>query len=313
MTDTQQTGQRPVDGRTLHYGEFYGVKPLPPDDGRPLAFVLGTCQSEALRLLLDSAPAATLRTVRVPPVYELEEDELPHLRRLLALADVLFLQPVRDDYRGMPLGTSQLQPWLQPGARLVLLPLLVYEGMHPFQVTVRHPSAGDPPVVPYHDLRTIVEAHTGTRPEPTEDLDAYREMSARSVAELRRREQAGGLVVMSDCYDRPTLDSWSTINHPGNALLVELARRAQGELGIPVGVRAPDRVLLDAVHTPVEPVVARALGIAGEPRRDWLLDGQVVPDERVREEQLRWYTRFPGFVQEGLSRYADRLTLLGLT
>ena len=87
MTDTQQTGHRPVDGRTLHYGEFYGVKPLPPDDGRPLAFVLGTCQSEALRVLLDSAPAATLRTVRVPPVYELEDDELPHLRQLLALAD----------------------------------------------------------------------------------------------------------------------------------------------------------------------------------------------------------------------------------
>lgn len=308
-----ETTHPPVDGRTLHYGEFYGIKPLPPEDGRPLAFVLGTCQSEALRLLLDSAPTPSLRTVRVPPIYELDEDELPHLRRLLARTDVLFVQPVSDNYRGMPLGTSQLTPWLAPGAQLVLLPLLVYEGMHPFQVTVRHPSAGDPPVVPYHDLRTIVEAHTGTRPEPTRDLDAYRQMSANSIAELRRREQAGDLVVMSDCVEQPGLDSWWTINHPGNVLLVELARRAQGALGVPVGVREPDRVLLNSVHTPVEPVVARALAMSGKPRRDWLLQGEVVPDERVRSEQLRWYARYPGFVQEGIRRYADRLALLGLT
>ncbi len=308
-----ETDRRPVDGRTLHYGEFYGVKPLPAEDGRPLACVLGTCQSEALRVLLDSAPDRALRTVRVPPVFELTDDELPLLHRMISRVDVLFLQPVSDNYRGMPLGTSQLTPLLAPDARLVLLPLLVYEGMHPFQVTVRHPSAGDPPVAPYHDLRTIVEAHTGTRPIPTEDWGAYQQMAALSKAELQRRERDGGLVVMSDCYGRPGLQDWSTINHPGNRLLAELARRAQAELGVPVGVQVPDRVLLDAVHTPVEPVVARALGIGEDPPADWVFGAEIVPDEQVREAQLRWYARFPGFVQEGLRRYADRLTLLGLT
>ena len=308
MTDTQQTGHRPVDGRTLHYGEFYGVKPLPPDDGRPLAFVLGTCQSEALRVLLDSAPAATLRTVRVPPVYELEDDELPHLRQLLALADVLFLQPVRDDYRGMPLGTSQLQPWLKSGARLVLLPLLVYEGMHPFQVTVRHPSAGDPPVVPYHDLRTLAQAATG---QPRRALKGVREAAEESVAELRAREAAHGTVVMSDLLAAPYTGIMHTINHPGNELLIELAARVRRELGLSPDVAEPDGVLLSSVISPVEPEVADSLGIA--PRGPgWLINGVEVSDADVVESQLEWYAANEPVVAAGLKRHGERMRRLGL-
>ena len=78
-------------GRRLHYGEFYGLRPLPPDDGRPLVVVHGNCQAESLRVLL----AGSLRSVRVPPVHELERDDLPHLRRTLAHASVLLSQPVR--------------------------------------------------------------------------------------------------------------------------------------------------------------------------------------------------------------------------
>jgi len=44
----------PDQGRREHYGEFYGLRPL-PDDGRPLLLVHGNCQAEALRVLLEIA------------------------------------------------------------------------------------------------------------------------------------------------------------------------------------------------------------------------------------------------------------------
>ena len=62
-------GTSPDQGRREHYGEFYGLRPL-PDDGRPLLLVHGNCQAEAMRVLL--AGVGEHRTVRVPPVHELE-------------------------------------------------------------------------------------------------------------------------------------------------------------------------------------------------------------------------------------------------
>ncbi|MCM3516610.1 WcbI family polysaccharide biosynthesis putative acetyltransferase [Nocardioides sp. P86] len=45
-------------GRRRHYGAFYGLDPVPT--GRPLLLLLGNCQAESLRLLLDPAAAEPL-------------------------------------------------------------------------------------------------------------------------------------------------------------------------------------------------------------------------------------------------------------
>ena len=50
-------------------------------------------------------PDRPYRTVRIPPVHELERGDLTHLDALLAVTDVLVTQPVRADYRDLPLGT----------------------------------------------------------------------------------------------------------------------------------------------------------------------------------------------------------------
>ena len=103
-------------GRTRHYGEFYG---RPATDSRPLWLVIGNCQAEALRQILDAVGDRPYRTVLVPPVHEIEASDLPHLEVLLRQTAVLSCQPIRDDYRGLPLGTGQLAAVL-PAAATVL-------------------------------------------------------------------------------------------------------------------------------------------------------------------------------------------------
>ena len=56
----------PTDGRTRHYGDFYGVLPADPADGRPVVVVHGNCQAESLRLLLA---ADDVVSERLPAVH----------------------------------------------------------------------------------------------------------------------------------------------------------------------------------------------------------------------------------------------------
>ena len=301
----------PDQGRREHYGEFYGLRPLPPDDGRPLLVVHGNCQAEALRVLL--AGAGEHRTVRVPPVHELEADDVPHLHRVLAASTALVAQPVRTDYRGLALGTAQVADRLAHGSVVVVIPSVRYAGLFPFQAIVRAPGVGDPPVVPYHDLRTLAEAATGTRPDAAVAAAAWREVARSSVDELARREERHGAVVVSDLLGPAGAGAVHTVNHPGNEVLRGLARRVLERLGHDVEVPDPGRTLLDSVHTPLQAEVLEALGLdaaaAGSP---WVVGGQVVEDGAVREAQLRFYAEHPQVVPAGLERHRDTMALLGL-
>ena len=60
LSDNMSTN-KPVDGRTRHYGTFYDLDPVDRadtagqddgDDDRPLLLVWGNCQAEAIRVLL---------------------------------------------------------------------------------------------------------------------------------------------------------------------------------------------------------------------------------------------------------------------
>lgn len=301
------------DGRTRHYGVFYGVDPLPLPDGRPLVTVWGNCQAEAVRLLLDAGPDSPVRSVRVPPVHEIVATDLRHLRRLLAATDVLLAQPVAEDYRELPLGTAQVRAVLRPRARLILWPVLFDAALFPFQVLARVAGAGDPPLVPYHDLRTLVEAATGHRPGTPVSPEPYRRLAETSRQSLATREEAHGTIRVSHLLDSRTADSFQTINHPGNPLLVATAKIVQRELGLAETATDPGRIMLSSVLTPHEAEVFAALRLAPQAgRHTWVLDGVPVPDEQVREAHLAFYRQHPGFIGEGLSRHADTIAALGL-
>ncbi len=145
------------EARQRHYGAFYGLDALPPRDNRPLVIVHGNCQAESLRVLLSS-PGSPVRTVRIPPVHELTDADLPYLQKLLGQTDVVVSQPIRPGYRNLPLGTADVLAAAGPDTRLVMVPVIRWAALQPFQVIVRSPDAGEPPLVPYHDLRTMARA-----------------------------------------------------------------------------------------------------------------------------------------------------------
>ena len=299
-------------GRRAHYGEFYADRVhADHPHGPPVALVHGNCQAESLRVLLDS-PGAEHRWVRMPPVHELTADDVAHLHALLARTTLLLSQPVRDDYRGLPLGTAELAARLPRSARVLRWPVIRYHGLHPFSAIVRHPDdmSAVPPVVPYHDLRTLA-AVAGRSPGPAPGPVALRTSADVSVQELARRERACDVGV-SDVLRGLGADAAHTLNHPGNPVLRRLAHRLQEAAGLPAGTVDPGRDLLGGIRAPLDPAVLDAVGLDAEPRPHWLVDGTEVDDEDVRAAQLDWYRTHPQWVTAGLDRHARRLELLGL-
>ena len=90
-----------------------------------LLVVVGNCQAESTRKLLMSTGHFTGE--RIAPVHELEAADMGWFLDLVARADVLVTQPIRDNYRGLPVGTRQLQT----SARRVVVPGLRFDGLMP--------------------------------------------------------------------------------------------------------------------------------------------------------------------------------------
>lgn len=296
------TGQDRSVSRREHYRDLYDG---PQRDGRPLAVVHGNCQAEALRVLLDGSPDWPWQAVRVPPVHELEEADLPAVDALLRSTSLLLAQPVSDGYRGLPLGTAEVAGRLAPCAQVLRWPVVRDAGLHPWQAIVRAPDGAEPPIVPYHDLRTL----TGREPHAP-DLVAAAEQSR---AELAGREARDCDVAVSDLLPGLGAQAFHTIDHPGNELLLGLAHRVQAALGVAPDAAEPGRVLLGGVRTPLEAPVLAARGFdLGAVREHWLVDGAPVGAGVVAEAHRRWYADRPDVVEGGQRRYADRLGLLGL-
>jgi hypothetical protein len=268
--------------------------------------VHGNCQAESLRLALAGPDLAT---VRLPPVHELVAEDLGHLERILDRVDVLVSQPVRDGYRDLPLGSAELAARLGPEARVLRVPAIRFAGLYPAQAIIRPPSdrALVPPLVPYHDLRTLALA--GGVDAPALTPAKVRAVAELSRAELRRRERAHDTVVISDRFDAPTFAQMRTLNHPGNPIWETLARRVRERLGLGdiVGLARP---LLDAVHAPREPAVIDAFGLDTPAQPAWRSGGQLIDPAEVRAVHLAWYRDHPDAVTEGLRRHAEVLAIL---
>jgi hypothetical protein len=318
--------QVPADaGRAEHYAEFYGLRELPGPD---VLAVLGNCQSEALRQLISSGPASSAvpPSVRIPPVFELTEEDLPHLRRVLSRTSVLVAQPVREGYRGLPLGTDQLAELQPAGATAVRIPALYDSSLFPWMVTIRHPERPDedPPVVPYHDLRTLAEAATeldgGPRaPEEPAPVrlplapERIRRLAEASLDRLRERERAHRTLRITDRIAELAVPAFHTINHPSNEVLALLASAVRAHLGADASVVMPERTLLGDVLAPLEPQLLAALEVTGLPRADWTVNGDEVSDSIVRTAHLDWYRANPEAVRAGVERHRRLLADLGLS
>ncbi|WP_234880283.1 WcbI family polysaccharide biosynthesis putative acetyltransferase [Mycolicibacterium litorale] len=306
-------------GRVWHYRDFYRPPGTAPATSAPLWLVVGNCQAEALRILLDAVPQRPYRTARIPPVHELQRSDLRHLDDLLAETSVLVCQPIRDDYRGLPVGTSQLIERLPAGAKVVRWPVIRYAGLYPFQVIVRHPAdrSVTPPPVPYHDLRTIVAARDHRPADAQWDVEVaaaqFRAVADASCAELARRERAHTDVGVSDVLLRHGAEAAHTINHPGNSVLAELATRVLRHQNVTLAVTPSPRTMLGSIHAPLEARVLAALGIDAAPRPKWQDMQRTWRPEEVHAIQLRWYETNPDYIALALERHAGTLELLGMS
>lgn len=275
-----------------------------------LLVVVGNCQAESTRKLLMST--GHFSGERIAPVHELEAPDMGWFLDLVARADVLVTQPIRDGYRGLPVGTGQLRALLRRGARHVVVPVLRFDGLMPYQAIIRDPDEPslNPPVVPYHDLRTLCLA-AGAAPAPAPSRDALRRAAAMSVEQIRMRERAYGTVVVSDYLERSPV--WHTVNHPDNATLTAMAARVLQALGLPGEPVPPDYEMLGGLDAPVDPAAAAALGVDVAGRGEWR-DRKAGPIDaaEIAAAQLEFYRQRPALVAHGLARHAERIANLGL-
>lgn len=306
-----------VDGRTRHYGEFYGVTEAQMNDDEQLLVVWGNCQAEALRIVLSSSPDLPFRTIRVPPVHELESTDIAHVERLVRRAAVIVSQPVRARYRGLPIGGPDLAE-IAPAATVVVWPVIRYGGLFPFQVIARHPAqpSAVPAAVPYHDLRTVLAVRAGRTRFDEWDVevsaDRFREAAQWSVAQLEVRERRHCDVGISDILLDVGADAAHTINHPGNRVLLTLGGRILEALGASAPV-PPSRDLLGNIRAPLERRVIDALGIQATPRASWDVGGAVLTEEEVHRSQMQWYAEHLEFIDAVLDRYGDLIEILGMS
>lgn len=308
----------PDDPRTRHFGTFYGLDdPLAGEAGaadqrqqidHPVTLVIGNCQAESLRIMLD---AGDLATVRMPAVHELTASDMPYLEHWLERTDLLVAQPVRDDYHSLPLGTRQLAERLPASGRVVRIPVVRFAGLYPTSAIVRPPAdpGMTPPVVEYHDLRLLALAAGGPELPPL-DSRRVRSVATASTEQLQRREAANETVILSDLFDRPDFDQMRTLNHPGNSVWTAAAARVRAAAGLQERPVDPGRPLLDSVHAPREAAVIAAFDLDDEPRAQWIVGGVEISADEVKAAHLRWYRDHPDVVAAGVARHADTLRVL---
>jgi Polysaccharide biosynthesis enzyme WcbI len=295
-------------------------------ESRPLCVVYGNCHADPIRRLLERSPAFTtaFRTTRITAAHELKADQLDQLKSTLAGASLLITQPVRDDYRGLPIGSGQLAANTPDSCRTITIPALYYDATYPFQVYVRPTDSGRAPVPivqAYHDLRFLHCAAQGWNYEQASAwLNEFRPLQhgIRAVAQ-QARERLGEYeswldVQVLDRLTAPELHgrSFFTVDHPTNAGMMRLVAGIHERLGLPYVPDGEGPPLLGTYRTPLEPSVIEALELPDEPRRDWVARGQAYTLEQMLAAHLDFYAEHPDIVSAGIDDHAERMATLGI-
>jgi hypothetical protein len=293
---------------------------------RFVCVVYGNCHADPIRRLLDDSQAfhRTFQTVAIPAAHEITGDQLESVKSTLAGAKLLVTQPVRDDYRGLPIGSEQLAGALPENARRITIPALYYDGTYPFQVYVRPTDTGRAPVPivsAYHDLRFLHCAAQGWnvdrakvwlnthRPSP----EGIRAVAKQAQARLAEYE-APLDVHVHDRLTSPELHGrgFFTVDYPTNAGMMELVAGIHRRLELPYQPRHTGRPLLGTYRTPLEASVIEALDLPDAPRPHWVARGQTYSLEQMLGAHLDFYAAHPDIVAAGTTDHAERMLTLGI-
>lgn len=285
-------------------------------DVRPLWVLHGGPQIDPVRRLLNTNLDAPYIAVSTTCVDRATPADLGPMMRLINQADALITEPLPAGYRGLPVGLDDLIDRLRPGVPVVTIPRIAYAGLHPFHVG-RDPLAGlpDPPLVPYHDLRTaaVASGHMTTEQawESYPSAQFIREFAAWQLLRMRRTEATADIGV-AGLVRGAGMEAVHTVDRPGNVLLVEIAEGIQACLDAESTAIDPGLPLLGQCTGPVEAPVAGALGL-GLPAVDtWSMNGHKVARTDIHVAHLRWYAKHPEVLKAVTAAESNRMGLLGL-
>lgn len=294
---------------------------------RPLCLVYGNCQAEPIRALLAGVPefADSYEAVCIPPVHLVRAPQIAKLQRVLRTASLIVAQPVKDGYRGLPLGIDQMVAFAPRDCGVIRFPVLYYDALYPFQVNVHIDGrrAVQAPTTMYHDLRTLCAVANGmTADAGARWVSQYRprENTLHAIAEqaaatIRDRESTTDIPALESIIRSPQAHarSFFTVNHPAGFVLRGIAYSVADILGFrPTRDTRRDGEPLGVLRTPLEQPVIDALGLASEPAPDWIIRGKRIPTADVVRLHLDWYRRHPAVLQAGLREHAARIAAFRL-
>ncbi|WP_312719212.1 WcbI family polysaccharide biosynthesis putative acetyltransferase [Mobilicoccus sp.] len=285
-------------------------------DVRPLWVIHGGPQADPLRRLLVSDADAPYVAVSATSADDLTAADLPTFARLLNHADAFICERLPRGYRGLPIGFDDLLKHLRPGIPIVTFPRVGYAGLHPFQVG-RDPAAGlpDPPLVPYHDLRSVAAAEKTVPPEQARhtfpSAQVIREFAAWQLLRIRREESHTDCAIAGSVRGAG-LEAVHTVDRPGNTLLLRLARDILAALGVDDTVVDPTTLLYGQYRSPVDPRIAEALGTPEPDTDTWRVNGKELTLDEIRDAQIAWYRGHPEVAKAVVAAEAPRMDLLGL-
>ncbi|MBT2518466.1 hypothetical protein J7E29_13560 [Streptomyces sp. ISL-90] len=292
--------------------------------GEDLAVVFGNCQAAPIAALLqgDQAFSRKFRLVRIPAVQEITTQQADLLRRVLPHIQLLVTQEIRDNYRDLPVGTNQLLELLPKSSQVVRYPVLYYEGLHPYQVYIRHtgPTSELAPLTDYTDLRFLAIAARGLSDEQgrkflkayTPPRDALIEIHESSLRNLRDREARLDVAASDFIADSSNIDFY-TVNHPSNAVLSRVAGDVSTRVGISSRMgEASHGEFLDHTRAPIDATTLEALHRDAAPDPTWTIGSSRVSNDVVMQAHLAWLRARPTLVKAGLHQHAQRLDDLGL-
>ncbi|WP_370200299.1 WcbI family polysaccharide biosynthesis putative acetyltransferase [Aeromicrobium sp.] len=302
---------------SLRRGHLHAMARAPRT--KPLLVAIGNCQISAVSVLLKhSAPFRdSYRVAALPGVHEIPAADVPLLHSLVRRASVLLTQQVREDYRGLEVGTATLSNLLDSGARHLLMSTVYFRGDHPTTVYVHRADGAAvraPLTAEYHDLRFIAAAaafeddavalrhleHEVIEPE------VLQRVRVESEEELRRRDEKVDIPsadLLQEVVAKPGV--W-TPNHPTNAVVQGLASRIAVSLGLADLTQTTRPELLGEIRIP-------ALGGPGSSkRRAWMIHGSPVDESEIFRQHLAFYRSRPDVLSLALSEHASSLELMGL-
>jgi hypothetical protein len=231
--------------------------------------VLGNCQAQMLESLMALA-SQDVTVKRLPPVFELGEQNRAEVVAAFEKADHIFAQRVSQDY-----AIEWVRPdWLRATFphKVLVWPNIYFDGYFPdIHYIYRAPYGKvQGPLDDYH-LRRVFDAHKAgrtvasavdsvTRGEPRLDQNAFE----KSLAQLRLREQDVDVTISDFVADEVgRRRAFYTPNHPCNFLLVEMARRLADRVDLLFSMERAETFgyALDKIYIPIYSAIIRSQSV----------------------------------------------------